>query len=130
MNFTQQDDSKSSMRVSRFWLKVGRFAHKAGSEVLEKALILYYVSRSDQVPKRYKAMVLGALAYFISTIDAIPDLTPVIGFGDDLAVLAAAVAAIAHWVKPEIREKADNALARYFPAKEEAQQDNKRTHAK
>ncbi len=36
-----------------------------------------------------KSIVIGALIYFISPIDAIPDLVPVIGYLDDLGVIVA-----------------------------------------
>lgn len=37
------------------------------------------------------AVVLGALLYFISPLDLIPDWIPVVGYLDDLAILLAAV---------------------------------------
>lgn len=40
------------------------------------------------------ALIVGALVYFISPIDAVPDLLPVVGYSDDLVVLAGAVAAL------------------------------------
>jgi uncharacterized membrane protein YkvA (DUF1232 family) len=42
------------------------------------------------------AVIIGALVYFVSPIDAIPDLTPVVGYIDDAAVIAAAVARLGH----------------------------------
>ena len=49
---------------------------------------------------------MGALAYFISPIDAIPDPIPVIGFTDDLGVLIGAVATIAMHITPKEKKKA------------------------
>lgn len=105
---------KPMVEPRRFWKKLSRFAQRAGREVLEKALILFYVSQSDHVPKRVKVMIVGALGYFISTIDAIPDITPMIGFADDLGILVAAVGAIAAWINPSIQAKVERKLKEYF----------------
>ncbi len=39
-----------------------------------------------------KVVAIGALIYLISPIDAIPDITPIVGLLDDVGVLSAAVA--------------------------------------
>ena len=35
-----------------------------------------------------KVKIIGAIVYVITTIDAVPDILPVIGFGDDIGVVA------------------------------------------
>lgn len=35
-----------------------------------------------------KLKIVGAIVYVITTIDAVPDLIPVLGFGDDIGVVA------------------------------------------
>jgi uncharacterized membrane protein YkvA (DUF1232 family) len=52
-------------------------------------------------PSRVKLLVLGALAYFVMPFDGVPDLLPLIGFGDDAAVIAATLAAIRAHMKDE-----------------------------
>jgi uncharacterized membrane protein YkvA (DUF1232 family) len=47
--------------------------------------------RGPKVPFRAKAVCVGALLYFISPIDLIPDHIPVVGYLDDLAVLSIAL---------------------------------------
>lgn len=47
------------------------------------------------VPTRTILMVLGALAYFISPIDAIPDFLFPLGYTDDVAVIGLVVASVA-----------------------------------
>jgi uncharacterized membrane protein YkvA (DUF1232 family) len=62
-----------------------------------------------------KALILGALAYFIMPFDGIPDILPLIGFTDDAAVIAATIAAVRahmqaeHWEKAEEFLKVDDA---------------------
>ena len=43
----------------------------------------------DKIPGRMIASLAGALIYFISPIDLIPDWIPMAGFLDDAAILAA-----------------------------------------
>ena len=107
---------------SSFWDKVKKFALTAGKEVIEKALWLYYAAQRPETPKWAKTAIYGALAYFISPIDAIPDITPLVGFTDDLGALAAAIAmgdgandlpmmsisglSVAYRAKPKVQEQA------------------------
>lgn len=91
-----------------------RYARIAGREVVEKALWLYYAARSPATPAWAKTAIYGALGYFISIIDAIPDLTPIVGYTDDLGVLVAALATVAAYITPDIKAKADEKLRQWF----------------
>ena len=95
-----------------FWDKVASAAGKAGREVLEIALTLYYALIDDDTPVWAKATIIGALVYFISPIDAVPDFIPVAGYADDLAIMATAVATVAAHIKSEHREKAHDWVER------------------
>ena len=57
-------------------------------------IALYRYIRDPRVHWGKKVLVVGALLYFILPVDAIPDLTPVIGFSDDAGVIAATVATL------------------------------------
>lgn len=102
-----------------FWQKLAKFALRAGREVVESALTLYYCMRDQDTPKWAKAVILGALGYFIVPVDAIPDMTPVVGYMDDLGALTAALATVAAHVKDEHIAKAKETLARWFPDPDE-----------
>lgn len=84
-----------------FWTKLKKFALTAGQEVVEKALILYYTARYPKVPGWAKNVIIGALIYFISPVDAIPDPLVAIGFTDDLGVLLAAIANVSLYISDE-----------------------------
>jgi uncharacterized membrane protein YkvA (DUF1232 family) len=98
----------------KFRDKLTRAALAAGREVVEKALWLYFAAQRPETPKWAKATVYGALAYFIVPLDAIPDVTPVAGYTDDLGVLAFAVVTIARYIDESVREKTSRLLARWF----------------
>ena len=97
-----------------FWDKVKNYAKSAGEIVLENALKLYYCAKDPDTPAWAKTVVLGALGYFISPIDAIPDVVPAVGFSDDLGVLIAAVATVATNIKDEHVKQAKETLKKWF----------------
>ena len=100
-----------------FWDKVKTFAITAGREVIEKALWLYYAAQRPETPKWAKAAIYGALAYFISPLDAIPDITPLVGFTDDLGALAAAIAMTSAYINEDVKAKASQKLWDWFGEK-------------
>lgn len=69
------------------WEKLERVGKKISFAKDIKALYRYM--RDKYVPWYRKSIVIGALIYFISPIDAVPDLAPLIGYLDDLGVVTA-----------------------------------------
>jgi uncharacterized membrane protein YkvA (DUF1232 family) len=98
----------------QFWSKVRRFAKVAGKRVVETALQLYFAAESPQTPAKAKGIIYGALAYFISPIDFIPDRLPGLGYTDDLTVLVAALGVVAAHITPEIRQRAAQKTDEWF----------------
>jgi uncharacterized membrane protein YkvA (DUF1232 family) len=93
-----------------FWLKLQRLA--ATLPFAEDLLAAHYCAFDRQTPFHVKAVLLGAIAYFVLPTDLIPDYIPVIGYVDDAAVLAGAVKIVSSHIKPEHREAAQRTLAR------------------
>lgn len=69
------------------WEKLERVGKKINFARDVKALFKYM--RDKYVPWYRKSIVIGALIYFISPIDAVPDLAPLVGYLDDLGVITA-----------------------------------------
>lgn len=86
-----------------FWQKLWAFAKRAGRPFVETCLLLYYTSQKEELPLWAKLLIYGALAYFISPIDAIPDVLP-LGLTDDLAILSAALATISVFIDDQVRQ--------------------------
>ena len=99
---------------SSFWDKLKNFAKAAGKEVIEKALFLYYAAQENDTPVWAKTVIYSALAYFISPIDAIPDITPVVGYSDDLGALVGALATVSMYVTEDVKNKARQKLSNWF----------------
>src|SRR3984957_533780 len=75
-------------------------------------LAAYYCAFDRQTPLHVKAVLLGAIAYFILPTDLIRDYIPMIGYMDDVAVLVRAIKIVTSHIKPEHREAARRTLAR------------------
>lgn len=101
------------------WEKLSQFAKKAGYDVVEKALLLFYALQEERTPTWAKATIMGALGYFIAPLDAVIDLTPGIGYTDDLGVLALAVTVVAAYINDNVRRKTTVRMERWFGAKVE-----------
>jgi uncharacterized membrane protein YkvA (DUF1232 family) len=97
-----------------FWSKLKIYARSAGKVVVEKALLLYYAAQEEKAPAWAKATIAAALGYFIVPLDAIADLTPAVGYADDLGVLALAIAAVATYINDDVREKAAGKIQDWF----------------
>lgn len=111
---TQHNEYEEAFSEKGFWDKLKRYAMGAGREVVEKALLLYYAMQEEKAPAWAKATIAGALGYFIVPLDAITDLTPVVGYADDLGVLALAIAAVAAYINDDVRAKAAVKINHWF----------------
>jgi uncharacterized membrane protein YkvA (DUF1232 family) len=72
----------------------------------EDAVAAYYCAIDRATPLTVKAILMGALAYFVMPADVIPDFIAGLGYTDDAAVLIAAIRAIRDHLRPEHRDKA------------------------
>ena len=99
---------------SSFWDKIKKFARKAGIKLIYLALLLFYTLQSGNLSLKDKAIIYGALGYFILPIDLIPDWIPVIGLSDDFGTLMYAYKRIKENITDEIREKAEIKLMEIF----------------
>ena len=98
--------------------KISTIAKRAGAKLIYAALILYYTLDSKQVPLKDKAIIIGALGYLISPLDVMPDAIPIVGLGDDLAVLIYVLKKVWGEVSEEVKEKAKAKLNQWFDADE------------
>lgn len=97
-----------------FWGKVKEYAKTVGCEGIRNALRLFYALENEQMPMKVKAVIYGALGYFISPLDIIPDMIPVMGFTDDIGILAAAIVFAAQYIDANAKARADEKLEQWF----------------
>lgn len=85
---------KSDYIEENLWTKLEKVGNKIRFAKDIKALYRYMKDKS--VSWYRKSIVIGALIYFITPIDAIPDLAPLIGYLDDLGVITAVIKFLGH----------------------------------
>ena len=81
-----------------------------GRALLKKVFELGYAFLSPDTPAWAKAVIIGALGYFISPADAVPDLIPCVGYVDDAGVITSALTTIAMYVTDDVKAKAEKAV--------------------
>lgn len=99
---------------SKLLEKLGKVAKKAGAKVVYAVLLLYYALLDGDVPLKDKAIVVGALGYFILPFDFIPDMLGPLGFSDDMGALILALKTIWSNITPKVKEQARQKLSEWF----------------
>ena len=108
--FWRRHDDESTLR-QRFWRKLPRvFARIPFAEDL---LAAYYCAFDRATPRRVQLALIGAIAYFVLPVDAIPDWLPVVGYTDDAAVLYATLKLVSDHILPAHRDAAREALKKF-----------------
>jgi uncharacterized membrane protein YkvA (DUF1232 family) len=113
-------------RKQRIFLLLSRLGYKLkevnwrevkGASVKEKFFIIgrlmkaYATGQYRSIPWKSVLLITGAILYFISPLDLIPDLIPGIGLSDDFGILIAIYESIHHeldkfltWEKSQVIE--------------------------
>ena len=107
-------DYKKQYSDEKFWQKMTRYAKAAGVKVVYSALLLFYAYRRKETPSWAKHIILGTLGYLIAPIDAIPDLTPIIGYTDDIGVLSFGLVTVAAYINKDVKKNARARLNKWF----------------
>ena len=90
------------------WRKLARVATRI--TFADSLVSAWYCATDSATPAHVRAVLLGALAYFLLPADAVPDLLAGIGFADDASVIAAVVGTFARYIAPEPRARARERL--------------------
>lgn len=96
-----------------FWSVIYSSFAKIGYDILYKVLCMYYCFIDPNTPFWVKLLIVPAIVYLISPIDAIPDFLPA-GFIDDASVITAAFISIEIHITEEHRRKAREVLQGLF----------------
>ena len=103
-------ETQEKMVREGLWTKLRR---AIGSiDFTREAVAAWYCARDPATPARVKAILIGALAYFILPTDVIPDVLIGLGFTDDAAVFWAAWQAVSSHITEDHRQQAEIALER------------------
>ncbi|MFT8311727.1 MAG: DUF1232 domain-containing protein [Sporolactobacillus sp.] len=114
LEIMDEEKTKKIYSKEKFWRKLAGQAKKAGLNVVYFALVLFFMTKSPNVPTKDKAMIIAGLAYLITPIDVVPDFIPVAGYSDDLAVLIFIIGKVAYLIDDDSKNKAKEALKKWF----------------
>jgi uncharacterized membrane protein YkvA (DUF1232 family) len=109
-----QEEEEVKVTEAKLWSKIKNYAQRAGLKLIYTVLLMWYAYERKDTPNWAKRIILGALAYFISPIDFIPDLSPFLGFTDDLGILGMGLVAVAAYINDDVRNKARQQLGKWF----------------
>ena len=70
--------------------------------------------QKPECPIHVKAAIIGALGYFISPLDLIPDFVPIAGFTDDYGAIIAALLLVSAYIDEEVKRQARNTIDNIF----------------
>ena len=107
MKFKKVSISKVMDTLTRHFLVIGQ-------QTAYAVLLMVNSFLKRGTPLWAKRIIVGTLGYFLAPVDAIPDLTPVIGFTDDLGVLSFGLVTIASYINDDVRIKSRQQVKRMF----------------
>ena len=101
---------EKNMKIVKIITFLTKKVKSLGVRLIYSTMLMVYAFQSDKTPIWAKRIILGAMAYLMSPIDGIPDLTPMIGFTDDLGIISFGLVSIACYIDNDVRTKAKTKL--------------------
>lgn len=96
--------------------EICRYAKKAGRAATKPLLLLYYVMVSKDTPKKDKLLLASTIAYIVLPIDLLSaKRLPLLGWIDEAVSLTVALQKVQKNITPEMQQKADALLDKWFP---------------
>ena len=92
-----------------------RLLQQAGRSIARPALEAMEMLLDPNTPAQARLTLLAALTYLLLPTDLVPDFLPVAGFSDDLVAITAVLGLCRNHITPEIRQRAQRKLDRWFP---------------
>ncbi|MGR5547973.1 YkvA family protein [Vibrio sp. DNB22_12_1] len=93
-----------------FWRKMKNSVKKAGEEVAVMGIKSWLAMTDSSTAVRHKAILGGALAYFVLPTDMVPDVLAGVGFTDDMAALTLAANSVGSAITEQHEEQAREKL--------------------
>ncbi|MCG6509270.1 DUF1232 domain-containing protein [Vibrio parahaemolyticus] len=85
-----KDQTMQAPDEKTFWRKMKGSVKKAGEEIAVMGIKSWLAMTDSNTAVRHKAILGGALAYFVLPTDMVPDVLAGVGFTDDMAALTLA----------------------------------------
>lgn len=81
-----------------------------GYKLAYMALLQYHAYNNPKTPRWAKNIILGSLGYLLNPFDAIVDVTPFIGYTDDIGILSFALVTISAYINDDVKINARKQL--------------------
>lgn len=108
------------MKLNKIISYIGKRTKQVGEKTVYSVLLMYHAYKREETPFWARNIIMASVAYFLSPFDAIPDLTPFLGFTDDLSVMMFGLVSIACFINEDVRGKARKSLGKVFKEYDEA----------
>ena len=114
VNSASDDVSDQTMQApdeKTFWRKMKNSVKKAGEEIAVMGIKSWLAMADSNTSVRHKAILGGALAYFVLPTDMVPDVLAGVGFTDDMAALTLAANSVGNAITDEHEAQAREKLS-------------------
>ncbi|USD53088.1 DUF1232 domain-containing protein [Vibrio sp. SCSIO 43153] len=105
------DQTMQAPDEKTFWRKMKNSVKKAGEEIAVMGIKSWLAMADSNTSVRHKALLGGALAYFVLPTDMVPDVLAGVGFTDDMAALTLAANSVGNAITDEHEEQAREKLS-------------------
>ncbi|WP_447060452.1 YkvA family protein [Vibrio alginolyticus] len=105
-----KDQTMQAPDEKTFWRKMKGSVKKAGEEIAVMGIKSWLAMADSNTSVRHKAILGGALAYFVLSTDMVPDVLAGVGFTDDMAALTLAANSVGNAITDEHEEQAREKL--------------------
>ncbi len=106
-----KDQTMQAPDEKTFWRKMKNSVKKAGEEIAVMGIKSWLAMADSNTSVRHKAILGGALAYFVLPTDMVPDVLAGVGFTDDMAALTLAANSVGNAITDEHEERAREKLS-------------------
>ena len=104
------DQTMQALDEKTFWRKMKASVRKAGEEIAVMGIKSWLAMTDSNTSVRHKAILGGALAYFVLPTDMVPDVLAGVGFTDDMAALTLAANSVGNAITKEHEAQAREKL--------------------
>lgn len=105
---------KKAFSSSKLVQRLPNYLKAIGIKAIYTVLLLFNAYQRKETPTWAKNIILGTLGYLLAPIDGIPDITPFLGFTDDMGVVSFGLVSIACYINEDVRKDARQQLSKWF----------------
>ena len=110
----EKEEYKKEYNEKSFFDKLKKVLKVVGVKGVYILLLLYNTLQRKDIPPKEKSIIIGALGHFILPLDALPDITPIVGYSDDIFALGMAILKVMPYIDDEMKEKSREQIIKWF----------------